>query len=90
MLKNEAREEGKRIASTEFESRLKEATEASKEEIKCFFDPLIAEYNARVIMHQDLIFLGEGYIESLTEAWETLTKIRKVELAPRRLMRRLW
>ena len=44
------------------------------------FDPLIAEYNARVLMHRDLTFVGEGYLESLAEAWDTLIKIKKVEL----------
>ena len=43
------------------------------------FDPLIAEFNARVLMHRDLTFLGEGYLESLADAWEALIEIRKAE-----------
>ena len=68
MLKDEAHEEGKKITSVEIDSRLETAAEAGREEIKCLFDPLIAEYNARVLMHRDLTFLGEGYLESLAEA----------------------
>ena len=30
-------------------------------------------------MHRDLTFLGEGYLESLAEAWEALIEIRKAE-----------
>ena len=79
-MKDESREEGKRIASAEIDSRLEVATEAGREEVKCMFDPFIAEYNAHVLMHRDLTFLGEGYLESLAEAWKSLIKFRKVEL----------
>lgn len=78
-LKNEAREEGKRIALTKVDSHLKAATEAGREETKCIFDLFVAEYNARVLRHRDLTFLDEGYLESLVEACDTLIKIKKVE-----------
>ena len=78
-LRNEAREEGKRAATVDIDSRLEAAREEGREEIKTEFDPLIAEFNARVLMHRDLTFLGDGYLESLAEAWETLIQIRKVE-----------
>lgn len=68
MLKNEAREDGKKIASAEVDSLLEVAKEAGREEVKSMFDPLIAEFNGRVFMHRDLTFLGEGYLESLAEA----------------------
>ena len=79
MLKSEAREEGNKMALTDIDSRLEAAREEGREEIKTAFDPLIAEFNARVLMHRDLTFLGDGYLESLLEAWETLIQIRKAE-----------
>lgn len=78
-LRNEAREEGKRAATVDIDSRLKAAREEGREEIKTEFVPLIAEFNARVLMHRDLTFLGDGYLESLAEALETLIQIRKAE-----------
>nr|ABB55296.1 hypothetical protein 11.t00005 [Allium cepa] len=48
MLKDEAREKGKRIAFMEIDSHLETAAEARREGIKCMFGPLIAEYDARV------------------------------------------
>ena len=69
----------KKIASAEVDSRLEVAKEEGREEVKSMFDPLIAEYNAPVLMHRDLTFLGESYLESLAEAWETLIEIKKVE-----------
>ena len=49
-------------------TRLEVAKDAGREEVKSMFDPLIAEFNARVLMHRDLTFLDEGYLESLAEA----------------------
>lgn len=79
MLKSEAREEGKKMALTDIDSRLEAAREEGREEIKTAFDPLIVEFNARVLMHRDLTFLDDGYLESLLEAWETLIQIRKAK-----------
>ena len=56
------------MASAEINSRLEAAKEEGREEIKTMFDPLIAEFNARVLMHRDLTFLDERYLESLAEA----------------------
>lgn len=78
-LKNEAREEGKKIASAEIDSHLEAAKEEGREEIKTMFDPLIDEFNVRVLMHRDLTFLGECYLESLAEARKTLIEIKKAE-----------
>lgn len=68
MLKDKAREEGKKITSAEIDSRLEAAKEAAREEVKCMFYPLIAEFNARILVHRDLTFLGEAYLESLVKA----------------------
>ena len=69
MLKSEASEEGKKMALTDIDSRLEAAREEGRGEIKNAFDQLIAEFNARVLMHRVLTFLGDGYLESLFEAW---------------------
>lgn len=78
-IKSEAREEGKKTASVDIDSRLEAAREEGRKEVKSMFDPLIAEFNVHVRMHRDLTFLGKGYLEYLAEAWEAQVEIRKAE-----------
>lgn len=67
-LNEAAREEGRKEVLVEANSWVEAAIEFGREEIKNLFDPLIVEYNAKVLLHRDLTFLGESYFESLAKA----------------------
>lgn len=74
VLKKEARKACCNEMGEQIQAQVEDTKEAGRNEIKDMLDPLIIEYNDKVLIHCDLSFLGEVILSRLSRPGNTLLK----------------